>query len=139
MSFCNDSIWGTLACNILVHPKTQSAHPKEVEQAIADLQYGAIGVNAWSGVVYGLCTTTWGAFPGHTLQNIESGIGTVHNTFLIDHPQKSVVKAPFTIKPTPAWFYDNRNHVNLGKNLLRFETSSSWLNFIRVVIQGLQG
>ena len=40
-------------------------------------------------------------FPGHTLEDIQSGRGVVHNAFLFDHPQKSVVYLPLRIKPTP--------------------------------------
>ena len=43
-------------------------------------------------------------FPGHTPDDIQSGAGVVHNAFLFDHPEKSVVHAPFVMKPTPAWF-----------------------------------
>ena len=137
--FCNDNIFGSLSCNMLIHPKTQSANRDAFAKAKADLKYGAIGINAWNGVVYGLCTTSWGPYPGNKLSDIGSGIGSIHNTFLIDYPQKSIVTAPFTISPTPAWFYDNRNTVQLGRNLFRFETKPSWINFARVAIQGLRG
>ena len=133
VDFCNESLWGSLSAHLLIDPKTEKSKPDLLDQAIAKLEYGAIAVNCWSGVNYGLCTVPWGAFPKHTLQNIESGIGMVHNTLMLDHPQKGVVKAPFTIAPTPAWFFDNKNLIGLGKQLLRFEKSPSVLNFIRTV------
>ena len=137
--FCNDTLWGTLSCTVLIHPKTEKAHAAAFDRAIADLRYGGIGVNAWSGVVYGLVVTTWGAFPGHTLEDIRSGIGVVHNTFLLDHPQKSIVRAPFIIRPTPAWFFDHGNLPGLGKKLSSFEASPSWLKVAAVAAQALRG
>lgn len=131
---CNDTIWGTLSCMMLVHGKTRKQYRAQVDQAITDLRYGGIGVNVWAGVVYGLVVTTWGAHPGHTLEDIGSGIGVVHNTMLLDHPQKSVIEAPFIIKPTPAWFTDGKNLPALGRKLVGYEHSPSWLRVPGVAI-----
>ena len=49
VTFCNERMWGTLCCNLLVHPKTEAALHGAVDEAIAALRYGAIGVNCWSG------------------------------------------------------------------------------------------
>jgi len=126
VALCNDTIWGTLSCTMIVHPKTRKQAAANVDQAIADLRYGGIGVNVWAGLVYGLVVTTWGAFPGHTLEDIGSGIGVVHNTPMLDHPQKSVIEAPFIIKPTPAWFTDGKNMPALGRKMVKFESAPSW-------------
>jgi len=139
VAHANERIWGTLSCMMLVHPDTSKRHGEAVEQAIADLRYGGIGVNVWAGVVYGLVTTTWGAFPGHPLEDIQSGRGVVHNTFLFDHPQKSVVRAPFVIKPTPAWFSDHKNLPALGKRLTDFEHSPAWRKVIGVATAAFKG
>ncbi|MBT8467300.1 MAG: aldehyde dehydrogenase family protein, partial [Deltaproteobacteria bacterium] len=55
VEFCNERVWGTLACSIIVHPKSlkDPAVAEAVERAIANLRYGAIAVNHWSGLVYG--------------------------------------------------------------------------------------
>ena len=96
-------------------------------------------INAWNGVSYSLCTTTWGAHPGHTLEDVRSGIGIMHNSLLLDHPCKSVLRAPFTVAPTPAWMYHNRNLVSLGKKLVAFEFNPSWLRMLGVIIQAIRG
>lgn len=137
--FANDTLWGTLSANILVHPKTEKAHRVAVEEAVADLRYGGIGFNCWSGVNYGLVVTTWGAFPGHPLEDIESGRGVVHNTFLLDHPQKSVVRAPFRMQPTPAWFTDHKNGHGLGRKLTWFEADPGWGGVPGVAFQAMKG
>ena len=96
-------------------------------------------MNVWAGVIYGLVATTWGAFPGHPLDDIRSGRGVVHNGYLFDHPQKSVVRAPFRMKPTPAWFTDHRAQDKLGQALLAMEAKPSWLRLPKLVAAALQG
>jgi acyl-CoA reductase-like NAD-dependent aldehyde dehydrogenase len=137
--FANERCWGTLSCCVLVHPATEKAHGKALDAAIARLRYGGIGINAWPGIVYGLVSTTWGAFPGHTPDDIQSGSGVVHNTFLFDFPQKSVVRAPFVIKPTPAWFPDHRTLGLLGKRLLAMEAEPGWGKLASVAFAALRG
>ena len=38
------------------------------------------------------------------MADVGSGLGAVHNTYLFDHPQKAVVRTPFTtpLHPMPA-------------------------------------
>ncbi|WP_106087534.1 aldehyde dehydrogenase family protein, partial [Enhygromyxa salina] len=49
VTFANDELWGNLSCSLIVHPKTRSAEPEAVEQAIATLRYGTVAVNGWAG------------------------------------------------------------------------------------------
>ncbi len=137
--FCNDRCWGTLSMNVLIHPKTEKANQSAFDQAIADLRYGGIGINCWTGLNYGLVNATWGAFPGHPLDDIRSGQGVVHNGLLVDHPQKSVVRAPFVMKPTPAWFTDNKNGTQLGTVMAQFERAPSLWKVPKVALTALKG
>ncbi len=92
VQFVNESVWGTLSCVVLIDPHTARSQAKQLDRAVAELRYGGIGINVWAGVNFALGTTSWGAFPGHSLDDIGSGRGTVHNTLLFDFPQKSVVR-----------------------------------------------
>ena len=139
VDFANDRCWGTLSCCLLVHPETADLYEKQLAKAIADLRYGGIGVNAWPAALYGLVTPTWGAFPGHPAEDIRSGAGVVHNTMLFDHPEKTVLKAPFRIKPTPPWFSDHKNLAALGQRLVEFEQGPSFGGFVRVALAALKG
>jgi acyl-CoA reductase-like NAD-dependent aldehyde dehydrogenase len=139
VELCNDKIWGTLSCAMLVDRPTRRAHEREVEQAVADLRYGSIGVNVWPGVNFALSSTTWGAFPGHTAERIVSGNGTVHNALMFDHPQKSVVRAPFRIRPKPIWFADHRTLAVLGRHLTTFAARRSPAALLRVALSALRG
>jgi hypothetical protein len=124
---------------MLVHGSTQRHHADAIDSALANLNYGGIAINAWPGLIYGLATPTWGAFPGHTDQDIGSGRGVVHNTYLFDHPQKSIVRAPFRIRPTPAWFYDHANLDPMASRLVEFERQPSWWRLPALVVQAIKG
>ena len=139
VDFVNDRVWGTLSCTVLIDPQTQQQYHREFDQAIANLKYGAIGVNIWSAMLFYFGSTTWGAYPGNTLAEIGSGMGFVHNSYLFDRPQKSVVYAPFRIFPTPAWFANHRNLLAMAKQLLQLEANPTWKNLPSVVWAALRG
>ncbi len=139
LDFANDVCWGTLSCCLIIDDRTAKQQASALDRTIAGLRFGGVAVNAWAAMNYALSVTTWGAFPGHTLEDIQSGIGVVHNTWLVDHPQKSVVYAPFRIKPTPAWFSDHRNLRVLGERMTRFEAKPSLLGVPNVALAALKG
>jgi acyl-CoA reductase-like NAD-dependent aldehyde dehydrogenase len=139
VDFANDRVWGNLSCTVLIDPQTQKQYPQEFDTAIANLQYGAIGVNIWSAMLFYFGSTTWGAYPGNTLADISSGTGFVHNSYLFDHPQKSVVSAPFRIFPTPGWFATHKNLLAMAKQLLKLEAYPTWKNLPLVVLAALRG
>lgn len=124
--FANEQCWGNLSCTILIDNSTQKAHKAALERAIADLRYGGIAINVFSGIIFGVISTTWGAFPGNPDEDIQSGKGVVHNTYLLDHPQKSVLRAPFRIFPPPVWFEGHRGALEAGKAMVGIEYKRSW-------------
>ena len=56
IELANSQLYGTLGANIVVHPHT-------------------IAINAWTGLGFLSAQSPWGAFPGHTLDDVQSGIG----------------------------------------------------------------
>jgi hypothetical protein len=128
-AFCNDVVWGTLSMTLIADPRTMR-DPETgpaIEQAIADLRYGSIGLNLWHAMSFAFATTVWGAYPGHLITDIQSGSGFVGNAYLFAHPQKSVVRGPFVAKPEPAWFATNSNGGVVMRKLLDFEVRPSWV------------
>ena len=123
VEFCNEVLWGTLNATILVHPRSVAEPEAQaaLEQAIAALRYGSISINHWAAIAYALGVTTWGAFPGHPPEDIQSGTGVVHNTLMFSKAEKSVVRAPFRVWPTPPWFVTNPMALKLGTRLADFE------------------
>jgi hypothetical protein len=137
--FVNQVLWGNLCCVLLIHPRSQKQLGQDWPQTLAELRYGNIGVNVWTGVSFALGVTSWGAFPGNSDQDIQSGRGAVHNSYLFDYPQKSVLYAPFRIWPTPAWFADHQNLLNLGQHLTAYEAHPNVANILRLVMAAIRG
>ncbi|MER7171553.1 aldehyde dehydrogenase family protein [Streptomyces mesophilus] len=120
VEFANDRLPGTLGATLLVHPRTERGHRAAVDRAIASLRYGTLGVNCWSAFGFLLGSTPWGAFPGHSRQDIGSGVGFVHNAYLLEDVEKTVLRAPFapaprglftgspSLSPRPPYFVTNR-------------------------------
>ena len=140
VAFCNDVVWGTLSATLIAHPSTlkDPTTGAAIEQAIADLRYGSIGVNLWHAMSFAFSTTVWGAYPGHTITDIQSGTGFVGNAFLFARPQKSVVRGPFRANPAPAWFATNKNGSAVMRKLLAFEADPSWRKIPGLMIAALK-
>ncbi len=151
VQFCNEKLWGTLGANILIHPKTMRQLGFDFENALADLRYGSIGVNAWCGLAFLTAECTWGAFPGHTITDIQSGIGVVHNTRLFEKPEKTVVYAPFSpfprnilkgefhIFPKPPWFVTNKQAHNVSRRFTYFQARPGPLHLPGLFFDALRG
>jgi len=137
--FVNDKCWGTLSTNILIDPNAEMQLGAEFDRAIAELRYGGIAINCWTGFNYGLVHATWGALPGHRLDDVQSRQGVVHNGLLLDHPEKGEVRAPFTMNPTPAWFTDHRNDRALVQALTAFEEEPGLRRLASVLFAALKG
>jgi len=137
--FANDKCFGTLSCCVLVDERTQKQCAKELDAAIEGLHYGGIGINVWPGMLYALCSTTWGAFPGHPQTDISSGAGVVHNTLLLDYPERSVVYGPFVPPMTPAYFSDHRTLRNVGMALVDMEAKPGVGALLSLASAGMRG
>ncbi|HTX56252.1 MAG TPA: aldehyde dehydrogenase family protein, partial [Candidatus Acidoferrales bacterium] len=132
VAFASERLWGNLGANIVVHPATMREFAADVDAAIAGLHYGCVAVNAWTGVGFLLTETTWGAYPGNTVDDVRSGIGVVHNSYLFDRAQKSVVYAPFRMFPKPPWFVTNRLADKIGEALIGYEMHQTPLSLMKV-------
>jgi hypothetical protein len=133
VDFCNNTLWGTLSACILVHPETEKELAGEMEKALAGLRYGSIGINHWPVLSFVLGTTTWGAYPGHSLQDIQSGIGVVHNSLMFDEPEKTIIRGPFRTWPAPPWFASSRNSHQVFRRLVKMEADPSLRTFLGVL------
>ena len=72
VEFVNQRMWGTLAAAISIPQAFHKSNAADLEQAVDRLRYGTVGINLWPGVAFALMSTPWGAFPGSSLQNIQS-------------------------------------------------------------------
>ena len=151
VDFANDRLPGTLGATLLVHPRTERAHRAAVDTAIAGLRYGTLGVNCWSAIGFLLGYTPWGAHPGHTRQAIGSGIGFVHNAFMIEDVEKTVLRAPFapaprglftgspSLSPRPPYFVTHRTGRTTLERLTRFTAKPGFGRLPGVLASALRG
>ena len=139
VEFCNERLEGSLNATIVVDPGAATDLGPRLDAAAGALRYGAIGINVWGGAVFALGTTPWGAFPGHTLDDIQSGRGFVHNARLLDRPQKTVLRAPFRIVPKPPWFVTHRNAHRVFPAVAALEADPSPLKLPRILAAALRG
>ncbi len=152
IKYANNKLYGTLGGSIIIHPKTMRAiGKKRFEEIIAEFQYGTIGINVWAGLGFLLPSCPWGAFPGHSLDNVQSGIGFVHNTFMFNRVERTVITAPFrpfprnlfsggmTLLPKPPWFITNKKQDKIGALLTDFQHRPGWLKIPRIFLNALLG
>ena len=106
VAFCNERVWGTLGVSLIVRPRSlkDPGTAAAVRRALADLRYGTIAVNGTPAYAFAFQSSPWGAFPGHTASDIQSGRGFVHNTYLLGQAEKTVIRSPFRTFPEPAYF-----------------------------------
>ncbi|MEU2654528.1 aldehyde dehydrogenase family protein [Streptomyces sp. NPDC007325] len=147
----NDRLHGTLGANLIAHPDTIKALGTHLRDAIADLRYGTVSVNAWTGAGYATPRATWGAFPGHTLDDVQSGIGIVHNALLLDHTERTFVTGPFrpaprsvlhgesSVSPKPPWFVTNTTAARTGRLLTAFAARPRWQDLPALISSALRG
>jgi aldehyde dehydrogenase (NAD(P)+) len=150
-AFVNEKLTGTLGANVLAHPRVIARLSQAFDTFIESLRYGTIAINAWTGVGYLTSTAPWGAFPGHTLADVQSGIGAVHNALLLDQTERTVVRGPFrpfprsvatgewSISPTPPWCVSNRTAATTGRLLVQFAGRPAVSKLPRIFASALRG
>ncbi len=100
IDWANRELHGTLGANLLIHPATlRQIGARRFEVLLAELRYGCIAVNGWTGIGFLMVQTPWGAFPGHSAGDVQSGIGTVHNSLMLEGCERSVIRAPWAPFP----------------------------------------
>ncbi len=126
VEFVNHTLWGTLNATLIVHPKSlrDPDIAAAVDRAIAGLRYGTVSLNILAYYSAYFMVAPWGAFPGHDIYGIQSGIGKTFNFLMLKRSEKSVVRAqfrrldPITVK--------SKRALEFSRKLAEFEASGSW-------------
>ena len=151
IDFVNDTLDGTLGVQLIIHPKTIKELGPRFEEYLAVLRYGTIGVNIWSGTGFLMPHVAWGAYPGHTLDDIQSGVDVVHNAYLFDKTQKNVLYGPFwesprAIKhgstgllPRPPWFVTNKTSATTMRLMTEFSLDQKVTRLPGIFASALRG
>ena len=149
--FCNGKLYGTLGATIIAHPMTMKELGPALDEAVAGLRYGSVGINIWNSAAFLLAQATWGAYPGHTYADIQSGIGVVGNSFLFDKPEKTVVRGSFypfprswfhgnpTFLPKPPWFITNKTAHTTTMRVARFAADPGYRHLPGILLSALRG
>jgi hypothetical protein len=137
--FVNHKVWGSLCCSVILADRTRRdpASEQAFQEALDELRYGSIVVNHWPGVGYGLGETTWGAHPGHTPEDIGSGVGRVHNCFMFDKAQKSVVYGPFRPMLKLPWYFDHGRKGEVFSRMADMDHDPSLLRVPMIALHSL--
>ncbi|HET6300773.1 MAG TPA: aldehyde dehydrogenase family protein [Microbacterium sp.] len=153
----NERLAGTLGANVLIDPATMEALGEGFERAMAGLRYGTVAINAWTAFGFLTPTLTWGAFPGSTPADVQSGLGVVHNALLLDRVERSVVRGPFrpfprsvplmarslslskgTVLPKPPWFVTARTGATVSEGFTRFRMDGDWVRIAGTLVQAFR-
>lgn len=139
VEFVNERVWGTLCCSVLIadHTRRDPASEQAFQEALDELCYGSIAVNHWAGLGYALAETTWGAHPGHTAEDIGSGQGQVHNAFMFDCAQKSVIYGPFVPMLKMPWFFDHKRKGPVLSRMLALDAAPSLLKVPMIALHSI--
>lgn len=110
-----------------------------VDASLDRLRYGSICINQWSGLAYGLISPPWGAYPGSRLDHVESGMGHVHNTYLLEDVEKTILSGPLVNFPHPIWFSNHRKGLDVARQLLKLYYSPSVFRLPSLLASALSG
>jgi hypothetical protein len=141
VTFANERLWGNLSATIVVHPATLRDRrvAAALERAICRLRYGVVGVNGWPALAFSFGTPPWGAHPGSTSADIQSGCGFVHNTPMLEHIEKAVIRFPLMSSPKPVIFPGHRSAHILMRRLSQLEEQPSWAKMPGVLAAAMRG
>ncbi|MDA0587993.1 MAG: aldehyde dehydrogenase family protein [Planctomycetota bacterium] len=105
VEFSNEKLWGTLACSMTLPNgfRRDAKRRQLIQKKLDELRFGAVSINQWSAILFALMSPPWGGCPGGTLCDPLSGIGWVHNSFMLTDIDKTVLEAPLNVVPKPVW------------------------------------
>lgn len=146
IAFANDRLAGTLGANVIVRPTDRRAMGVAFDDALVDLRYGTIAINAWTGVGFMLSRGIWGAYPGQSLEDVGSGVGIVHNAHLLANPERMIVTGAFaefprsirhgeaSLLPKPPWFVTSRSALETAERLTEYAAAPTWARILATLI-----
>ena len=149
--FCNEKLYGNLGATILIHPKTLKLLGPDFDSALTALHYGAIGINIWNASAFLLVQATWGAFPGSTTTDIQSGFGIVGNSFMFEKPERTVMRGSFypfprswlhgdpAFLPKPPWFVTNKTAHITTRGVAKITMDPKWRYLPAILWSALRG
>ncbi len=109
---------GSLAASVTLPTTADPATRRRQEMLLDHLAYGVVAVNCWSALAYAMTSIPWGGFPGGTLEEPRSGLGTVHDPLLLPLVHNAILRGPLLIWPKPPWFPWHTRGARLTRGLI---------------------
>lgn len=136
VEFCNTKLHGTLGSCIIIDDRAKKHYADTLEQAITDMQYGAIAINTMPPFVFLNPYLTWGG--NEEGQELVSGRGHFGNLLGFENIEKSIIHADFM---SPGHMMNTNKGVmaNLAKGMARYATEPSWMNLTKMTATVLLG
>ena len=139
VDYVNKELWGNLGASVLIknHKKKKNEHI--LNSYVENLKYGTVAINEWSALGFVIPSLPWGGYPGNRDNDIQSGQGYVHNSFLFESPQKGIVYSKFRLSRLidPPWFVTNKKAHRIFKNLTYYQATKSKINLIKLLFSTL--
>jgi hypothetical protein len=139
VALCNLRLPGTLCASVSFPKLFVEQKRRIISQALGTLRYGCVSVNQWSALAYSLLTPPWGGAPGASLEDAQSGIGQVHNTYLLERVEKTILYGPLVNFPKPVWFPGHRNALRVGRELIGLYHQPSNYRLMKLFQHALMG
>ena len=139
IDYVNNELWGNLGVTVLIKNFKKGTNKLILKNYVDELKYGTVAINEWSALGFVIPSLPWGGYPGNRDNDIQSGQGYVHNSYLFESPQKGIVYSKFRISPLidPPWFITNRKAHRIFKHLTYYQATKSKINLVKLIFSTL--
>jgi hypothetical protein len=125
VEFCNTRLHGTLGSCILIDEDTRKAHQAVLDQAVTDLEYGAVAVNTMPPFIFLSPWLTWGG--NEVGKEFVSGVGNFGNAMNFENVEKSIMTAGF-MSPGHMIKTNKGAFDTMAKEMANYSVEPSWKN-----------
>jgi acyl-CoA reductase-like NAD-dependent aldehyde dehydrogenase len=136
VEFCNTHLLGTLGAAILIDDDTKKAHQSILDQAITDMEYGAIAINTMPPMIFLNPYLTWGG--NEEGKELVSGRGNFGNALCFENVEKSIMFDNF-MSPGHMIMTNKGAFDTLATNMTRYAVEPGWLNLFRLMMGAIAG
>jgi acyl-CoA reductase-like NAD-dependent aldehyde dehydrogenase len=130
VEFCNTKLLGTLGSCILIDEHTKKANQNVLDQAVTDMEYGAISVNAMPPFIFLSPYLTWGG--NEEGKEFVSGIGNFGNAYCFENIEKSILIDGFT-SMGHMLITNKKAFEHTAKNMAHFAMAPTWMNMTKLM------
>lgn len=130
VDFCNTKLLGTLGSCIIIDEDTKKAHKADLANAISEMNYGGIAINAMPPFIFLNPYLTWG---GHDSdKDLVSGHGHFGNLLCYENIEKSIIYDSFM---SPGHMLNTNISAmdELSENMSAYSIEPTWGNLFKLM------